>query len=73
MDEQERHERYERLVGGPERGFQLMRIYEKAKAAVNSQSFALHGQRVTLERKFHVMAALEGFTEEERDCYLDLD
>lgn len=51
---------------------QLSEIYERAKQAPPSRSFALHGQEANLEQRFRVMAAAEGFTPEQIDDYLSL-
>jgi hypothetical protein len=73
VTEQERTEAFEQLVGGPERGFALMRLWERSVNPVGGNPFESkadkHGRRIIL---FSMLALDHGYTAEMIDTFLDL-
>jgi hypothetical protein len=71
-DEQAETERFEGIVGGPERGFRLMRIHERATQAVSGDRFRMSGEKRSAEEVFRRMAKNDGFSDEAIDAFLAL-
>lgn len=71
-DEQAETERFENIVGGPERGFRLMRIHEKATQAVSGDRYQSGRKQRTPEEVFRRMAKDEGYSNEAVDAFLAL-
>lgn len=68
-DEAATHAAFEELVGGPSRGFRLMRIYRDAPTPTAS----IYGTRgKTKVEVFKERALRDGYTEEEIEAYLML-
>ena len=71
-DEQALTEAFENFVGGPKRGFHLMRIYGKSLGRVSKNYFKRDkADHIDLEQDFRDNAMYEGFTNEEATAYLD--
>ena len=71
-DERELTEAFERFVGGPERAFRLMHIYERAKRATSGNRYRLHRRGPTAEEIFRKLALRNGFTDDQTSAYLDV-
>lgn len=69
FDEQAAHDRFERLVGGPERGFRLLDIYRHSSASGGWGSFGPYRSR---EDNFRAAARARGYSDREIDALLAL-
>lgn len=70
-DEQQAHEEFEQLVGGPEKGFRLLRLYESATQAASGNKFTL--QILPSARAiFRKRAKEAGYSLEQIEAFLEL-
>jgi hypothetical protein len=72
MNEQERTERFEAMVGGPERGFRLMRIYDGTRESGSAYDRLLNKRLPTKEQNFKGRAKAEGYTDAQITAFLGL-
>lgn len=70
-DEQAAHEEFEQLVGGPERGFRLMRLYESARQSASGNRFTLQ-KMPSAEEIFRKRAKQDGYTDKQITAFLNL-
>ena len=68
MDE---HEDFERMVGGPDRAFRLLRLYTASKEAASSREFTIR-RMPTLMQIFRHTARDEGYTMDQIVAFLAL-
>ncbi len=71
-DKQAEHEAFEELVGGPDRGFRLMRIHERARQTVSGDRFSLGRRQRSPDEVFRRLASQEGYSSEQIEAYLRL-
>jgi len=72
MNEQEKTDLFERIVGGPQKGFQLMRIYEKACQDHNPRAMFPSPRFDSAEDLFRARAQGRGYTARQIESFLDL-
>jgi len=71
-DEQAEHEAFEELVGGPERGFRLMRMWQST-ANPSTYEILSESEKAKLRlRNFRIRADREGYSAEQIDSFLAL-
>lgn len=71
MNEQEATDKLESLVGGSDKAFRLMRIYESAKNTTSGEKFSLRMRPRTVESVFTDTAVRNGYSAEAISHYLN--
>ena len=69
-DEQKDTDKLERMVGGPERAFRLMRLRRRADQAASGDRFTLQKSMPSAEELFAKWAAEEGYSQKAIRFYL---
>ena len=72
IDEQAKHEAFEELVGGPDRGFRLMRLHTAAQQSTSGNRFSLSRNQPSTEDVFRKRAKADGYTDEQITAFLEL-
>lgn len=73
MDEQEKCDKFENLVGGPERAFRLLRLYHASANPIGRWAFFSEKEkRAARLTSFRKSAKQNGYTAEQIEFFLDL-